>query len=103
MFSEQSRELIASCLDRVAMGDVFPNWEVGLLLGFECEELPALATQWRTGAYDSEMIRAGHSVLGNLSGYPMDKRERVLEELGTTRGELERLLEVFLEYEGART
>lgn len=99
MFDKPSRELIACCLELVATGAVFPDWEVGLLLGFTREELAPLAGAWRDASYGPEMIRAGHTVLGNLTGYPLDKPDKVLATLGTTREELQRIVGVFLERE----
>lgn len=99
MFDKPSRELIARCLELVAAGAVLPESELGLLLGFTRDELPPLAALWRDASYGPEMIRAGHSVLGNLTGYPLDTPDKVYATLGTSRDELKRIVHVFLERE----
>ena len=86
------RELIALCLEVVGRGSVFPEPEVATLLGFEPEELAALAQAWLQEEYGPEMTRAATSVLGNLTGYPLDKPAKVYANLGTTLSELKRVL-----------
>ena len=68
--SNEELELIRRCLDAVANGPFFPDWEFRTLLGYSRDEVREVLRRWPVDNNQAEVTAVVVSALNNLTGYP---------------------------------
>lgn len=68
--SEEDLQVIKECLDAAVVGPFFPDWEFSTLMGFDRNDVAAIAATWPETSDRDAQRDAVNNVLNLLLGYP---------------------------------
>jgi len=93
LLDDREVQLVQRCLEAVASGRFFPQWEFETLFGLSQKEVQAIAGRWPHNAAERSTETAVINAVAHLYGYPHGQEDEIRNAVGAEPASLGRLLE----------